>query len=145
MLNRLVFESLNQKNNIKLGKYDSEFHKTIPEDPKHIVPLDSYKNKHTILVNNKKAGIAGVKDLSYPFWQIRIHPDHRGTGLLEKSAHLLAKKYNKKELVAAIHKDNIASLKSHSKAGFARDHEKENELSKKGFMNPENHLYSKKF
>jgi hypothetical protein len=151
MINQLVFESLNQKNSIKLGKYDSEFHKSIPENPNYTGPLDSYKNKHTVFVNGKKAGIVAVKDSkipkcsNFPIWHIFIHPDHRGTGLLEKSAHALAKKYNKKELVAGIHTDHIASLKSHSKAWFARDHEKENDLTKKGFMPPDTHIYSKKF
>jgi RimJ/RimL family protein N-acetyltransferase len=145
MINQLVYEAINNQYKIKLGKYDSKFHNTIPENPNHSISLDDHKNKHTILVNGKKAGIVAVKDLSHPFWQIRIHPDHRGTGLLEKSAHALAKKYNKKELVATINKDNIASTKSHSNAGFTRDHEKEKSLSEKGLLNPENHLYSKKF
>jgi len=141
-VNHLVLESMN---NVKLKKYDSEFHKTIPENEEHTTSLDNYKNKHTIVVNGKNAGIVGVKDLSYSFWQIRIHPDFRGTGLLEKASNELAKKYNKKELVATINKNNISSIKSHIKSGFVRDHEKETNLSKNRLLNSSNHVYSKKF
>ena len=105
---------------IELIDFYQDFLKTIKGQDQIYQNLSEYKHIHTILYNKKKAGIVGYtsrgNDTNY--FQIAIHQDYSGKGILEKAANLLAKTYNLNRLLATIDKTNIASIKAHRKAGF---------------------------
>jgi RimJ/RimL family protein N-acetyltransferase len=127
---------------IILEPFDREFVKTIddyhaeweaPEQSK--LPLVM----HTIAKNKKKQGVVGYYPLqSGNFFQIGIHSNYRGQGLLSQAAAALAKEYNLNELLATIDESNVASIKAHLKAGFTPLPQEQEEQYKK--LRPTGHL-----
>ena len=126
--------------NVKIEHFDEKFFNSLP-DKKDI----SYKKSgkyHTINYDGHKAGIVGIalfttinKPKDAGFIQILIHPDFRGKGILQPAEDLVAKKYKLTTLFATIHKTNLASIKSHLKAGFEPVPEKRQEnLRRLGFL-----------
>lgn len=116
-------------------------------DKKYFMGLDGHKEiffvkkgvYHTILCDNKKAGIIGYIPAKFPknsgFVQIAIDQDFRGKGIVKIAEKLLAQKYSLKKLYATIKKDNIASIRAHQKIGFKMIKDKRlKELRKRGFL-----------
>jgi len=105
---------------ISLDKFDEKFLKTIKDWENIGYAPEKWPGKwYTIIYNEQKAGITGAVIINDShFFQIAIHPNFRGMGLLKSSADLLAKKLNIKKLYATVWLDNKASYKSHINAGF---------------------------
>ena len=104
--------------NTSLGKYDEEFVKSIEGWDE--VNLNEKGKFYTLMYNGKKAGLTGVIIFRKPYFQVAIHQDFRGKGLVKDAADLIAKKHKLKELVATIEVDNVASIGAHKKAGFRK-------------------------
>jgi len=106
---------------MKLAKFDKKFYNNLEDKEKILINKGIF---YTINLGNKKVGIVGFIPSKFSdkqgFIQIIIKQEFRGKGLLEQAEDLLAKKHELEYLFATIKKDNIASIKSHKKAGFKK-------------------------
>ena len=104
---------------IKLIDFDEDYFKTLKDKDEIVIGDGKY---HIILVDNKKAGVVGYIHCKNPensgFVQIVLSSEYRGKGLVRQAEDFMAKKHNIKLFYATIKKSNIASIKSHEKAGF---------------------------
>jgi RimJ/RimL family protein N-acetyltransferase len=107
---------------INLIPLDQTFLKTIPDNKQILIKKEGVY--HTILVNGEKAGIVGFiptqnsRGEKLYFIQIALLENFRGKGLTKIAEDLIASKYTLPKLYATIEIDNLASLKTHLKAGF---------------------------
>lgn len=120
-------------NEIELTDFDVNIYNKIPMDDDFRLPDDLIKDPDTklftIIFNNKPVGITGfIKKKNRYYFQIAIFPEFRGLNILKKSADLIKQKFKIKKLISIIEKNNIASIKSHAKAGFKRDTMLEKEI-----------------
>lgn len=131
---------------LKLSKFDKKYLKTLDEHKKILIIKNGFY--HTILYNNKKAGIVGYlptkSTKNSGFVQIIIDNKFRRKGIVKIAENLLVQKYNLKTLYATISKENIASIGAHQKIGFRiLDDKKLNNLRKKSLLK-ENEIRLKK-
>ncbi len=122
---------------IQLGKFEKEYFKTLNDCEKILVAKNGIY--HTIIYNNKKAGIVGYIPVKFSdnsgFIQIIINPNFRNKGIVRIAENLLAQKYNLKILYATIKKENIISIRAHQKIGFKTINDKRlRELRKNGYL-----------
>ncbi len=122
---------------IKLGDFNQQYLESLDEREK--ISLSKNGFYHTIICDNKEAGIVGFIPAKFPnnsaFVQIIVSLEFRGRGIVLAAEDLLAQKYDLEILFATIKKANIASIRAHQKIGFtALDDEKINELREKGFL-----------
>lgn len=105
---------------VKLNSFDKKYFKTLSGHEK--IQVAEKGIYHTILRNNKKAGVVGYIPSKFSknsgFVQIVVDPYFRGQSLPKIAEDLLVKKHNLKNLWATIKEDNVASLRAHQKAGF---------------------------
>ncbi len=122
---------------IKLNQFDKEYFKTL--DGREEILLLENGIYHTILCDNKKAGIVGYIPAKFPkysgFVQIIIEPKFRRKGIVKTAEDLLTQKHNLNTLYATIKKENIVSIRAHQKIGFQMiDDKKLSELRKNGSL-----------
>ena len=130
--NILNMDKKNKFNLVKLGEFNEKYWDSLPEDKKEIYYEPEKGKYHTLLIDKKIAGVAGIfisdKCKENGFFQIYIDRKFRGKGLLKKAADLICQKYNLKELIASIKKSNKASTSSHLKYGFKKIDEKKQQI-----------------
>jgi len=133
---------------IKLDKFDKEYLETL--DGRKEFLLSKKGIYHTILCDNKKAGIVGYIPIRFPkdsgFVEIIIDSKFRRKGLVRIAENLITQKYNLDILYATIKKENIASIRAHQKSGFKKiSNKKLSYLKKKGFLKENQIRLEKKY
>lgn len=106
---------------IKLIPLDRQFHSSVDIPEKYDVKefFDNPKATfYTAVMNGKKIATVGFVKYANNYFQIAIHQDYRGKGLVKDLSDTLVKKHKILKLHATIMKTNIASMKAHKKAGF---------------------------
>lgn len=119
----------------ELAEFDKEYFYSISKDGKEewiAFGMENCKNQRYYTVigdGGVKLGIIGVYDTENEqnITHIVIDPKFRGKGLLSKFYDQLLEKENLSFLIATINIDNIASVKSHEKAGYEKISDKEYE------------------
>ena len=109
---------------VELADFDKKYFQSLPKHSELLYHKHDCRY-HTILYNGEDAGVVGFcwswrKPEDEGFGQIVIHPDYRGESILEKAYNLLVKKYKLSVLYVSINDKNIASIKSHLRAGFKK-------------------------
>lgn len=132
MLNKYLSE-LQDSPQITLTKFDLSFLKSIKDWENIGYYPSKFPGKfYTIMYNGKKAGIVGIiKINSRNYWEIAIHQNFRGKGILPIAAELIAKKEHIKRLYSTVWYDNKATYFSHKKAGFREISNSEKEKLRK--------------
>ena len=105
--------------NVKLTKFNRLFFKTLAGCKDVLIKDKGFY--YTIICDGEKTGVVGFVPALFPksgFVQIVVAPSFRGRGLVRIAESLLAKKRGLKILYATVKKRNVASIKSHKKAGF---------------------------
>lgn len=123
-------------NQLSLENFDQAFLETI-KDYKKIHLVASEGTYYTICLNHQPVGVIGFKSKegSEYFLKIGIHQNFRGQGIFPKALALLVAKHHIHRLYSTIALANIASVKTHQKAGFIRiPKAKEDFLHKHGFL-----------
>lgn len=141
------------ENEIELKKFDKKFYESLFQKEK--IAVKENGKYHTVIFNKEKAGIVGflasMKNKNEGFVQIILDrkfrgksmladavASHRGKSMLARAEEMLAKKYSLKKLYATIEKTNLASIKSHKKAGFKMiDKERLKKLREMGLLKEE--------
>lgn len=131
LLNNYLLKRRN--NGIILTDFDINNYRRIPMSNNFRLPDELLSDNDTKLfnigLNGKVAGVTGfIKKKNRHYFQIAIHPEFRGLGLLKKSADLVKRKFGIRELVSVIEKNNIHSIKSHEASGFKRNKDLEREI-----------------
>lgn len=110
---------------ISLGDFDKEFFVSLLN--KSSILFNEKKGKyHTLIMDGKKVATVGyIKRMEKYFFQIVVHKDYIGRGLVKYASELISKKYNLAELYVSINKDNLSSLAAHKKAGFRKLHKED--------------------
>lgn len=134
-INDTLSENANNGVNIReLKDFDPNtdlefFHSLEGEDGWMAIGMKNCMNQRYYIVigeNDKKLGIVGVYDTEDEknITHIVINPEYRskkiGKSLLPNFYNELLKKAGLKSLIATINPDNMASIKSHEKAGFLK-------------------------
>lgn len=128
----LLYNSSYLPHMIKLAEFDKDFFETIQNYKKiHLNPKEGLF--FTIIKGRQKVGVIGfkLKENDNFFLKIGVHQDFRGQDIFRDALYALAKKYKIKKIFSTIAKTNVASIKAHQKAGFARISEEEEEELKK--------------
>ena len=131
---------------ILLKDFDKDYYSSINGFDN--ICLDSKGFYNTIFLGEEKVGIVGFIPLKNNpregFFQILIHPDYRGKGLLKSVLPVFVRNYNLLSLYATIKEDNTVSISLHKKLGFKKlSGEQLTFLRKNGFLR-ENELRFKK-
>jgi RimJ/RimL family protein N-acetyltransferase len=128
---KVLNENTSKIRDVALEPFDKKFYlRQVPKEDQDMTSLGSPECiKYDIIIDIGEdqfvmaiAGFVGYlpakKDPQIGFIQIFIFPKFRGQGILKMAEDLIAKEHNLKSLWATIDLDNVASIKSHLKAGF---------------------------